>query len=278
MVLYRELRSDEITVDLFHTFIRKQIVTDCRRKENGQWVIKNDPFVDDWGKSEYEFLVKCLKNTVATNGLVYGAFVNGDLKGFVSVEGALMGSELQYMDLSSIHVSQDMRGQGIGRELFAAAKRFAGEHGAKKLYISSHSAVESQAFYQAMGCIEAKEYNAEHVEKEPYDCQLECEVSFVMQEMCDVNTLIEEFNALGIPHLRIESLNRLNGSFVNLEYQLANGQRVKLLEDNNVYWGNQVEIPGSDRCYGLVADEKYLLVCEYGCGGAEPEIVIYKRR
>lgn len=77
------------------------------------------------------------------------------------------------MDLSSIHVSEDMRGQGIGRELFSAAKRFAAGKNAKKLYISAHSAVESQAFYKAMGCVEAAEYNAEHVAKEPYDCQLE---------------------------------------------------------------------------------------------------------
>ncbi|MCI8896985.1 MAG: hypothetical protein HFI61_04170, partial [Lachnospiraceae bacterium] len=34
-------------------------------------------------------------------------------------------------------------------------------------------AVETQAFYRAMGCVEAQEYNKEHVEKEPYDCQLE---------------------------------------------------------------------------------------------------------
>lgn len=27
-----------------------------------------------------------------------------------------------------------------------------------------------------------------------------------------------------------------------------------------------------------MADEDYLLVCEYGCGGADPQIVVYKRR
>ena len=53
---------------------------------------------------------------------------------------------------------------------------------------------------------------------------------------------------------------------------------VKLLEDDRVYWGNQIEIPGSDRCYGVVADDKHLLVCEYGCNGKEPQIVVYKRR
>ncbi len=91
-------------------------------------------------------------------------------------------------------------------------------------------------------------------------------------------TLIDEFNALGIKDLQVEDLNLLNGFFVNLEYPLANGQIVKLLEDNKVYLGNQIERPGNDRCYGIVADEAYLLVCEYGCGGSEPQIVVYKRR
>ena len=90
--------------------------------------------------------------------------------------------------------------------------------------------------------------------------------------------LIAEFNALGIPNLKINGLNLLNGSFVNLEYPLANGQSVKLLQDDRIYWGNQIEIPGSDRCYGIVADDGYLLVCEYGCNGAEPQIIVYKKR
>lgn len=176
MICYRRLDSEEICIALFSKFQRRQIVTDCWRKEHGAWVIKRAPFIDDWSEEDYRELVRCLKNTAETGGLVYGAFVNGELKGFVSVEGARIGSKLQYMDLSSIHVSQDMRGQGIGRKLFSAAKEFAKENNAKKLYISAHSAVESQAFYQAMGCVEAEEYHLEHVEKEPFDCQLECEV------------------------------------------------------------------------------------------------------
>lgn len=48
------------------------------------------------------------------------------------------------------------------------------------------------------------------------------------------------FNSLGINGLEVHDLNLLNGFFVNLEYTLENGQSVKLLEDNNVYWGNQI--------------------------------------
>lgn len=174
MNTYRQLSSGEITPELFSGFIRHQIVTKCRRKQNDEWVIQDAPFVDDWSEEEYRFLVDCLKNTVSTGGFVYAAFSEGILKGFVSVESELFGGEQKYLDLTSIHVSEDMRGQGIGKRLFAAAKEWARKNGAKKLYISAHSAVESQAFYQAMGCVEAEVYNQKHVEAEPYDCQLEC--------------------------------------------------------------------------------------------------------
>lgn len=90
--------------------------------------------------------------------------------------------------------------------------------------------------------------------------------------------LIEEINSLGIEDLKVERLNLLNGFFVNLEYTLPGGQKVKLLNDSDVYLGNQTEIPNSERCCGIAADEKYILVCEYGCMGADPEIVVYKRR
>lgn len=76
--------------------------------------------------------------------------------------------------MSSIHVSEDMRGQGIGRSLFASAKEWALKKGAEKLYISAHSAMETQEFYKAMGCVEAEEYSQRYIETEPYDCHLEC--------------------------------------------------------------------------------------------------------
>lgn len=92
------------------------------------------------------------------------------------------------------------------------------------------------------------------------------------------NDLIYEINALELPALTVTDLNLLNGVYVNLEYCLPNGQKVKLLEDHKVYLGNQIEIPGNNRCYGVVGDEQYLLVCTYGCNGADPQIVCYQKR
>lgn len=90
--------------------------------------------------------------------------------------------------------------------------------------------------------------------------------------------IISEFNSLGIKDLSISDLNLLNGAYVNLEYTLPNGQKVKLLEDTKVYLGNQLECKSNKRCYGVVADEDYLLVCEYGSNGENPEIIVYRKR
>ncbi len=174
---YRPLNQDELNRALFLQFERRQTVTKCWRKVNGEWMVQEAPFVDQWSDANYQTLVNCLKNTVATGGVVYGAFVEGVLKGFASVEGKKFGPSGEYMDLTCLHVSQELRGQGIGSRLFRLAADWARAHGARKLYISAHSAVETQAFYRAMGCVEAQTTCQIHVEQEPFDCQLEYDVS-----------------------------------------------------------------------------------------------------
>ena len=93
--------------------------------------------------------------------------------------------------------------------------------------------------------------------------------------------LVHEFNTLlhieGLP--KVENLNVLPGSFVNLEYRLPNGEIVKFLDDNATYLGNQLECEfGGNRCFGIVANMDFLLVCTYEENGENPELVIYKKR
>ena len=78
--------------------------------------------------------------------------------------------------------------------------------------------------------------------------------------------LIDEFNALHIEGLpKVESLNVLSGSFINLEYTLQNGEKVKFLDDSSTYLGNQLACEfGGDRCFGIAANMQFLLVCTYG--------------
>jgi len=89
--------------------------------------------------------------------------------------------------------------------------------------------------------------------------------------------LIKQINDLGIKKLHVESLNLLMGSYVNLEYKLENGNKVKFLKDSDIYLGCQIET-GTNRCFGVVANEKFILVCTYGCNGTNPKLVTYIKR
>lgn len=90
--------------------------------------------------------------------------------------------------------------------------------------------------------------------------------------------LVAAFNALDIEDMEpVTDLTALRGAFVNLEYTLPGGQTVKFWNDNRIYLGNRVCKKNSDRCYGLAADEHYLLVCECSENGADAEIIVYKK-
>lgn len=167
------LSEPEVGRELFQHFNRHQEVSRCWRKEGGVWKLKDIAFVEEWKDAEYEFLVKCLRNTIHTGGYVFGCFEEGKLIGFTSVESKHFGSKGQYVQLSCIHISCESRGKGYGKQLFQRAILAARRLGAKKLYISAHSSEETQAFYHALGCVEAKEYDKRLYAAEPCDCQLE---------------------------------------------------------------------------------------------------------
>ena len=99
------LSEPQITRELFQHFNRRQEVSKCWQREQGLWVLNEVSFIEDWSESQYQFLVKCLKNTVHTRGLVLGAFTQEKLIGFASVESRRFGSRKQYVQLSCIHVS-----------------------------------------------------------------------------------------------------------------------------------------------------------------------------
>lgn len=92
--------------------------------------------------------------------------------------------------------------------------------------------------------------------------------------------LIDEINALHIEGMpKLEKLNALVGEYVNLEYRLPNGACVKFLNDQTTYLGNQLESElGGDRCFGVLANMDFILICTYGCEGKDPELVLYKKR
>ena len=173
MTDYREIDALELIPALFKDFDRYQEVNRCWRKEDGCWLLKDIAFVEQWDAGDYALLSEALAATIRGGGVVLGAFRCGRLAGFASLENERFGSERQYLQLAELYVSRESRGGGIGRMLFRLTAAHARRLGARKLYLSAQSSEESQAFYRAVGCVEAIEYNAALVEKEPCDCQLE---------------------------------------------------------------------------------------------------------
>ena len=94
--------------------------------------------------------------------------------------------------------------------------------------------------------------------------------------------IIDEFNSLNIAGMpKIKELYPLQGSLINLEYLLPNNNKQKILCDNEIYIGNQVECEFNDnefkKYFGLLANMNFLLVCEYEENYSNPEIIIYKK-
>ncbi len=93
-------------------------------------------------------------------------------------------------------------------------------------------------------------------------------------------TLIDEFNALNIEGMpEVKNLNALVGQYVNMPFTLPSGRQVRFLDDNVMYLGNELESEfGGERCFGIIANMDFLLVCTYSEGGNDPELVVYKKR
>ena len=92
--------------------------------------------------------------------------------------------------------------------------------------------------------------------------------------------LIREINDLHVEGLpEVKSLNALVGSYVNLAYRLPSGMEVKFLNDQTTYLGNQLESElGGGRCFGVLANMDFILICTYEGNGENPELVLYKKR
>lgn len=89
----------------------------------------------------------------------------------------------------------------------------------------------------------------------------------------EINGLLK---MLGVPET--EALFELAGAFVNMEYVLPNGEKAKLLKDENVYLGTQVALADTGRCCGVAADTGVIVISSYGENGSDPELLLYKKR
>ncbi len=173
-----EIRVERLTEDNFNShsldnFIRHQVVTECLRNVDGNWMLLPISFVEEWSLDKCREEASAIADNLYGDMIAFGAFDKTDLIGYIRVGTEKLGTKGQYVQLVAFQVSEPFRGIGVGRKLFEKAVEAAREYGAKKLYISAHSSKESQAAYQALGCVHAEEIISRIADEEPFDVQLE---------------------------------------------------------------------------------------------------------
>ena len=109
-----------------------------------------------------------------------------------------------------------------------------------------------------------------------------CVKNMVNEEFTEeqARSYMKEINDLSIEGLpKVERLYALVGKYVNLEYTLPGGQKVKFLDDGKTYLGNQSESEfGGDRCFGILTGMDFILISTYEENGENPELIFYKKR
>ncbi len=172
IVEYRLLKLDEC--DRIREINPQQYIKNAWRLVNGERVLVEIDYMElDWPDG-YERYRNELEKNIRMNGVAFGAFAeSGKLIGFASLKHEIFGKTAKYILLDSIFVSNEVRGNGIGKHLFNLCSDQGKVWGIDKIYICAGSAEETISYYKSIGCTEALEINDELYEQDTRDLQLE---------------------------------------------------------------------------------------------------------
>lgn len=165
------IKIDLLSRDNFNEFSldcykRRQEVKRVYRKNCDEYHLVDKLYIEDWSLDEKRRIAAAISNP---EHITYVALNGRQVIGFISLKNKLYG---KFCILDYLHVSEDYRGQGIGRKLFNLGKQEAEKNGAEAIYISACSAEETVAFYRAMGAELTDNPIKELYENEPYDLQM----------------------------------------------------------------------------------------------------------
>ena len=168
MITFELLTEKNFQLNALDTYDRRQEVKKVYRKKDGEYLLVDCPYTEDWDLEKKRGVAKSISSDEYISFL---ALDGRNVVGFISL---LKNLKKEYMILDLMQVSNSYRGNGIGRTLFDLGKEEAKKAGAKALYISACSSEETIAFYRAMGA-EITDYPIKEIaEEEPYDLQMIC--------------------------------------------------------------------------------------------------------
>lgn len=168
MITIELLTEENFHADSLDNYVRTQQVREVYRRVNGEYVLVELPYIEDWSLERKREIAREL---LGEDCIGYLALEEDKVVGFIGLKKELVSG---YMILDMMHVSKSCRGNGLGRALFQKGREEAKMAGAKGLYISACSSRETIAFYRAMGAALTEQPIQELAEAEPYDLQMVC--------------------------------------------------------------------------------------------------------
>ena len=157
---------------------RREIIQNIYILQGGKLVLKPDYFdIQGWPPGEAVLYTPVLLDCYDRSGTFWGAFENDVLVGVAILESKFIGTQHDSLQLKFLHVSRDVRKQGLGSRLFNLAMEKARTLAAKKLYISATPSENTINYYLRLGCVLATEIDPELLMLEPEDIHLEYVIS-----------------------------------------------------------------------------------------------------
>ncbi len=200
------LNSKNFNINSLDNFILKQPVTKCWRKVDNAYKLLPVCYTEEWNLSERRVKAQKVLSELNSGSIAFAAITaDNSIIGFALLTKSLFGSKKQYAELAEFYVSEPFRRRGIGKLLFDKICWEAKNFGATKLYISAHSAEESIAAYKKYGCVLAEEADNALIEKEPYDLQLDYDLSPRIYQVADKRAFL---NLLLLADEQIEMVER----------------------------------------------------------------------
>ncbi len=165
-IMVRRLQKISITPGLLSGFAHRQMITRKWVRRNDVWELTDASLLREWSDEKRIWITEYMLRQIDGGGVVLGAYCREQLIGFCCVDGVVSGESARYANLTMLFVDDRRKRGGIGRLLFREARKCAFTMGAEKLFISAIPSAETIAFYQSMGCTDAKEIIASFVDSE----------------------------------------------------------------------------------------------------------------
>ena len=171
MIRLRVVKEEDINDDFLTGYQRDQVTHKIHRFIDGRLEIIDEYFVETWDNQKLTEISRYLKSCVHEGGKVVALMNKDKCIGFANIENKVYFNT--YLPMHYCHISKPYRNKGLGKKLFFKMAAVASDYDVEKLYISTHPAVETQAFYKSIGCVLTNQIVPELLEIEPYDIQLE---------------------------------------------------------------------------------------------------------